>query len=101
MKSKDPPDKCKTLKCNLKTILRSNYDYDFLFNAIKKVNDLTFLCSHFIRSYIIYKFEKGDNIPEISKQFIKNYFKVFHNVQKYFWYFLPSIKTGRRKPCIE
>ena len=65
----------RTIKCNIKSILRSDYNYGFLKKIIKRSNDLIFLTSHFIRSFMIYLYDKGIDLPIIDKKLIMSAFK--------------------------
>ena len=69
-------DSLKTIKCKLKSVLRSDIDNSNLYESIQKANYCTFLCSHFIRSFIIHLYNNEISIPNINKQFIENAFYV-------------------------
>lgn len=66
----------KTIKCSLKSILKNKIGYERFLNCIKRTNELTFLCSHFIRAYILYCFENEFKIPKINNAFIRKVFKM-------------------------
>lgn len=65
----------KTLKCKLKTILEPSYDFTFLFDVINRANDAIFICSHFIRLYVLHQYKNGNSIPALDKEFIMMVFK--------------------------
>jgi hypothetical protein len=65
-----------TLKIRLKKIFQLKKDYSFLYKIIDRMNNLTFICSHFIRSYILYEFENGRTIPKLDHEFIKSCYKI-------------------------
>ena len=71
-----PKFKMKSLKCNLKTILRKDISYSWFLQCIKSANYISFLCSHFVRLYVLYKFNNDETIPVIDKQFILAAFSV-------------------------
>ena len=68
--------KLKSIKCSLKQILQTNVKYDKLFDCIRRTNQLTFYCYHFIRYYILKKFKSNEEIPEINVDFVRRAFKV-------------------------
>ena len=70
-------DTNKTLKCKLQSILHKDYDYEFLFSSVKRVNNVTFVVSNFIRSFVLYQFNKNFVIPKLNKNFIMSVFKLF------------------------
>ena len=45
--------KITTLKVKLNSIFHNNLDYTFLFDVVKRGNDLIFTTSHFIRLFLI------------------------------------------------
>lgn len=63
-------DNCKTIKCNLQTILSDHVDYGPFFDIIKRANNINFVCSHFIRCYVLYCFNNDVDIPILNKNFI-------------------------------
>lgn len=67
----------KTIKCNLKTILIKSVNYQSLIDCIKRTNEFTFICSHFIRSYVLYCFKKDLDIPKLDDKFIRIAYKLF------------------------
>jgi len=71
-----PKCKMKALKCNLETILRKDTSYSWFQECIKRSNYISFLCSHFIRLYVLHKFNNSKTIPNIDKQFILIVFSV-------------------------
>lgn len=71
-----PKCKMKTLKCNLKTILRKDTSYIWFQQCIKRANYISFLCSHFIRLYVLHKFNNSETIPKVDEQFILSVFSV-------------------------
>ena len=71
-----PKCKMKVLKCNFKTIIRKDINYSWFQQCIQRANYISFLCSHFIRLYILHKFDNNETIPIIDKQFILIVFSV-------------------------
>ena len=66
----------KAIKCKFKKILHPNVNYSKLFDCISRTNKITQYCYHFIRYYILNKFEKDEEIPEVNVNFVKRVFKV-------------------------
>lgn len=66
----------KTIKCNLKTILKKDIDYNKLFGCIQRVNEMVFIGSHFIRQYILYLYHKNIELPKVNSAFIRIAFKL-------------------------
>ena len=64
----------KVLKMNLKEIFHKDYDYTFLFDSIQRMNDLVFICSHFIRCFILSKYNNKKDIPVINLDLIRTSF---------------------------
>jgi len=69
-------DTSKTIKCKLKKIMHHNFDDAKLQNCIKRANDIIFTCSHFIRAFMLYKFENNKQLPDLTLDFIMAAFKV-------------------------
>jgi hypothetical protein len=46
-------------------------------DCIRRTNKLTFICSHFIRSYVLYCFKKDLDIPKLDDKFIRIAYKLF------------------------
>ena len=61
----------KTLKCNIKSILRKKVKYKNFFDCIDRANNIYFLCSHFIRCYILHLFNENQLLPSINYDFIR------------------------------
>ena len=59
-----------TLKIPLKTILRDKESLPVLTQLIFDMNDLVIHTYQFIRLYLLYLLEKGENFPEINDTFI-------------------------------
>jgi hypothetical protein len=72
-------DSRKTIKCKLKKILCTEYDNSYLYNVIKRANFVSFICSYFIRSYVLKMNDQGLELPILNKKFIMN---VFRTIQK-------------------
>ena len=77
-----PVDKYKTLKCRLDQIISDKLDINKLMSAINRTNSLVTLSYFFIRLFILYKFDKKDNIPHINKNFILLTMKVVSKKSK-------------------
>ena len=45
----------KTIKCKFKDIIKENVDYIKLNDCINRANNAFFICSYFIRFFILYK----------------------------------------------
>ena len=68
-------DNRKTIKCRLDKIFKNGYDKAPLMDAINRTNNIIFTASHFIRMFILYRYRKQKDIPELNKQFIMLVFK--------------------------
>ena len=68
-------DYAKTLKVKLKHIAKIGIKYNKLIKCIKNANYLTFICSSFIRAYLLYLFENDIEIPKLDVSFIRMAFK--------------------------
>lgn len=74
----DSIDTHRTIKCNLKTILKTNekIKYTYLFDCIHRMNQIAFRSSHFIRAYLLFLFDKNEQLPIINIDFVRMVFKV-------------------------
>ena len=75
MDSTQRPDKYHTTKCSIKKIIKTNETKKILFNAITKTNKIVIHLYQFLRLWILYKYNEGNGIPEITKDTIKLAFK--------------------------
>jgi hypothetical protein len=74
---------CKVIKVRLKSILVNNekvpkelsINYDNFFDCIDRANYCYFICSNFIRSYLLYTFNESNVVPVINYDFIRMAFK--------------------------
>lgn len=69
-------DTNKTIKCKFKDLLKSDIDYTYFFDCIKRANDVVFRGYYFIRSYFLYLFNIDEQFPEINEKFIMTVFNV-------------------------
>lgn len=65
----------RTIKVSLKKIIKKKNFIPLFNDPIQRTNKLTTLVTHFIKSFILYKYNKSQVIPSISKEFIKMAFK--------------------------
>ncbi len=72
---KKPPDKYRTLKISLKQIIKKDVDYSVLHDAIDRTNKLVIHVYQFLRLWILNKYHKKQDIPEITKDIIQMAFK--------------------------
>ncbi len=73
----------KTIKCKLKDILDNDPNkYKLFKTCIYKGNDLYFICSYFIKCYVLYCFEKNLPIPKLNYDFIRMVFKAISKKSK-------------------
>ena len=69
-------DYCKSLKCHLDDILHKKKDfYDTFIDSISRSNNVQFVCSNFVRHYILHCFESNIEIPNLTHNFLKMAFK--------------------------
>ena len=66
-----PPDQLRTIKCNFNNLIIDDEVIDTINDAIKRSNSLYTHSCYFMRSYILYKYENNQDIPEINDKFIK------------------------------
>jgi len=66
----------KSIKVKLKSILHHNLDYTFLFDIIKRGNDLIFTTSHFIRLFLLQKYSENNINYEFDIDFFLTAFRV-------------------------
>ena len=65
----------KCVKIRLKAILKDCVNYDKFFDVVHRSNQLYFIGSHFIRSYVLYLFNRGESLPKLDADFIRMAFK--------------------------
>jgi hypothetical protein len=75
MQSKKPPDKYRTIKCSLKSIIKSNLDLNKLSDAMIRTHKLIIHSYQFIRLWILSKYNKKLDIPHIDEDLIRMVFK--------------------------
>ncbi len=68
-------DPVKTIKCKLKTILCKNTDNSCLFDVIDRSNNIAFMGSYFIRSFVLHQYKNNKEIPNLNKNFIMSVFR--------------------------
>mgnify|MGYP000503846447 CR=1 FL=1 len=68
MQSKKPPDKYRTIKCSLKSIIKSNLDLNKLSDAMIRTHKLIIHSYQFIRLWILSKYNKKLDILYPSKK---------------------------------
>lgn len=104
----------KTIKVKLKNFFKSTIDYSFLFDSVKRANEIIFTCSHFIRSYLLNEYMNNNNLPQLNEPFIRMCFKVmckktkgpknknqllFNKLEDYYLNsFYKNIKQANNKP---
>jgi len=72
---KDPPDKYRTVKCSIKSIIKKE-DYTLiLFDAVCRTHKLVIQCYQFLRLWILDCYDKNNTIPKITEDTIKMAFK--------------------------
>jgi len=64
------------IKIPLHYILKDNIDYFNLYDAISRANQLTTNVRFFIKSYILYLFDQGSELPLITEEFVRIVYKV-------------------------
>lgn len=77
--SPGPPDTHKSIKLSLDKLLldnKKNQTYPIIFDAVKRMNEITLHTYQLLRLYILHQYHRRLNIPEIDKKFIKTCFKV-------------------------
>lgn len=88
MVKEKPPNKTKqkniyrTIKCPLKTVLKN---YKILHPIIEKnvndINQFVIIGYQFIRLYLLHKFNNGEKLPIVNKQFILDVLKTIGNTK--------------------
>lgn len=73
---KEPPDKYKTIKTSLKSIIRPNIDLNKLDNVIDRTHLLTIHVYQFLRLWILDKYRTNVRIPIITIETIRTAYKV-------------------------
>lgn len=72
---KDPPDKYRTIKCAIKSIIKKENYTLILFDAVCRTHKLVIQCYQFLRLWILDIYNKNKNISEITEDTIKMAFK--------------------------
>ena len=60
----------KIKKCKLKSIIKSDSNLTIINGVVNKANKLMFICSHFIRAFILEHYKTTNAIPDLNKGFI-------------------------------
>jgi hypothetical protein len=66
----------KIIKCHLTDIIKNDIDYSAFVDCIKRANNVNFICSYFIRSYLLYCFNENIDLPYLNEDFITMAYKV-------------------------
>lgn len=74
-KSKKPPDKYRTVKCPLSSIIKDEKNTSIIFDAMMRTHKLVIHTYQFIRLWILDKYYKKEDIPNIDENLIKMVFK--------------------------
>ena len=72
---KKPPDKYRTIKCSLKSIIKPALNNTTLFDACMRTHQIVIHTYHFLRLWILHKYHNKKDIPFISDDTIKMAFK--------------------------
>ena len=75
MSSKKPPDKYRTIKCSLKSILKNELNQTKLFDACYRTHQIVIHTYQFLRLWILNKYHNKQEIPIITDDTIKMAFK--------------------------
>ena len=75
MNYKKPPDKYRTIKCSLKSIVKDNLDQTKLFDACYRTHQIVIHTYQFLRLWVLHKYHSNQNIPIITDDTIKMTFK--------------------------
>jgi hypothetical protein len=75
MSSKKPPDKYRTIKCSLKSIVKNKLNQTKLFDACYRTHQIVIHTYQFLRLWILNKYHNKENIPLITDDTIKMAFK--------------------------
>ena len=73
--NKKPPDKYRTVKCSIKSIVKSDFDYNKLFDACFRSHQIVIHTYQLLRLWILNKYHNNTNIPLITDETIKMAFK--------------------------
>ena len=72
---KEPPDKYRTVKCTLKSIIKKENNISKLMDVITRTNKLTIHTYHLLRLWLLDKYD-NDTLPTLTKDIIRMAFKV-------------------------
>jgi hypothetical protein len=72
---KKPPDKYRTIKCSIKSIIKKDLDMNILFNAMMRTHKIVIHTYQFLRLWILNKYHNNLDIPIINDDIIKMAFK--------------------------
>lgn len=75
MSNKKPPDKYKTIKCSLKSIVKNELNQTKLFDACYRTHQIVIHTYQFLRLWILNKYHNKKEIPIITDDTIKMAFK--------------------------
>ncbi len=70
-----PPDKYRTMKCSLKSILNHNFDINKLIDACFRTNQIVIHTYQILRLWLLDKYHNNKDIPIIVESTIKMAFK--------------------------
>lgn len=74
-KTKKPPDKYRTVKCPLKSIIKDDANISIVFDAMMRTHKLVIHTYQFIRLWILDKYHTNKDIPNIDADLIRMVFK--------------------------
>lgn len=66
----------KTIKCNIKSILKKNVNYSKIYDCINRTNELTQIVYFFIKAYMLHKYENHEPLQNVNNNFIRTVFIV-------------------------
>ena len=75
MSSKKPPDKYRTIKCSIKSIINKDLNMTKLFDAMMRTHRIVIHTYQFIRLWILNKYHTKIDIPLINEDLIRMVFK--------------------------
>jgi hypothetical protein len=91
MSFKKPPDKYRTIKCSLKSILRNELNQPKLFDNCNRTHQLVIHTYHLLRLWVLNKYHNKQEIPLITDDTIKMAFKsLLQDSQRPHFLFLQS-----------
>ena len=102
MSSKKPPDKYRTIKCSLKSILKNELNQTKLFDACYRTHQIVIHTYQFLRLWILNKYHNKQEIPIItddtrrevcvkmivSSDYLEESFELIHGYDKKLYSFI-------------